>query len=142
MGPPSPGSETRDEEEKKMLSKNSKDQTRQKVHARIRKKLMGTTERPRLNVYRSVNHIYAQVIDDAKGVTLVAATSVEKGKGVKGDKRPTGGNVSSAKEVGKLIAERAKDKGINKVVFDRGGYLYHGRIKALADAARAAGLEF
>jgi large subunit ribosomal protein L18 len=103
---------------------------------------MGTTERPRLNVYRSVNHIYAQVIDDAKGVTLVAATSVEKGKGVKSDKRPTGGNVSSAKEVGKLIAERAKDKGINKVVFDRGGYLYHGRVKALADAARAAGLEF
>ncbi len=125
-----------------MLSKNSKDQTRQKVHTRIRKKLMGTTERPRLNVYRSVNHIYAQVIDDAKGVTLVAATSVEKGKGIKGDKRPTGGNVSSAKDVGKLIAERAKDKGIKKVVFDRGGYLYHGRIKALADAARAAGLEF
>ncbi len=125
-----------------MLAKTSKDQTRQKVHTRIRKKLMGTTERPRLNVYRSVNHIYAQVIDDAKGVTLVAATSVEKGKGIKGDKRPTGGNVSSAKEVGKMIAERAKDKGINKVVFDRGGYLYHGRIKALADAARAAGLEF
>ena len=123
-----------------MLAKTSKDKTRQKVHTRIRKKLMGTTERPRLNVYRSVNHIYAQVIDDAKRVTLVAATSVEKGKGVKGDKRPTGGNVSSAKEVGKLIAERAKDKGINKVVFDRGGYLYHGRIKALADAARAAGL--
>src|SRR5580658_8255362 len=125
-----------------MLAKTSKDQTRQKVHTRIRKKVMGTTERPRLNVYRSVNHIYAQVIDDAKGVTLVAATSVERGKGVKGDKRPTGGNVSSAKEVGKLIAERAKDKGINKVVFDRGGYLYHGRVKALADAARAAGLEF
>jgi large subunit ribosomal protein L18 len=125
-----------------MLAKTSKDQTRQKVHTRIRKKLMGTTERPRLNVYRSVNHIYAQVIDDAKGTTLVAATSVEKGKGIKGDKRPTGGNVSSAKDVGKLIAERAKDKGIKKVVFDRGGYLYHGRIKALADAARAAGLEF
>jgi large subunit ribosomal protein L18 len=125
-----------------MLAKTSKDQTRQKVHTRIRKKVMGTTERPRLNVYRSVNHIYAQVIDDAKGVTLVAATSVEKGKGIKGDKRPTGGNVSSAKDVGKLIAERAKDKGIKKVVFDRGGYLYHGRIKALADAARAAGLEF
>ncbi len=125
-----------------MLAKTSKDQTRQKVHTRIRKKVMGTTERPRLNVYRSVNHIYAQVIDDAKGVTLVAATSVEKGKGIKGDKRPTGGNVSSAKEVGKLIADRAKDKGIKKVVFDRGGYLYHGRIKALADAARAAGLEF
>ena len=125
-----------------MLSKSSKDSTRQKVHSRIRKKLAGTTERPRLNVYRSVNHIYAQVIDDAEGKTLVSATSVEKGKGVKGDKRPTGGNVSSAKEVGKLIAERAKEKGIKKVVFDRGGYLYHGRIKALADAARAAGLEF
>ena len=125
-----------------MLSKNSKDQTRQKVHTRIRKKLAGSTDRPRLNVYRSVNHIYAQVIDDANGVTLVSATSVEKGKGVKGEKRPTGGNVSSAKEVGKLIAERAKEKGIKKVVFDRGGYLYHGRIKALADAAREAGLEF
>jgi len=109
---------------------------------RIRKKLAGTTERPRLNVYRSVNHIYAQVIDDAQGKTLVSATSVEKGKGIKGDKRPTGGNVSSAKEVGKMIAERAKEKGIKKVVFDRGGYLYHGRIKALADAAREAGLEF
>jgi large subunit ribosomal protein L18 len=125
-----------------MLSKTAKDATRQKVHTRIRKKLMGTDERPRLNVYRSENHIYAQVIDDGKGVTLVQATSLEKGKGVKGDKRPTGGNVSSAKEVGKLIAERAKDKGIKKVVFDRGGYLYHGRIKALADAAREAGLEF
>jgi len=125
-----------------MLSKTAKDATRQKVHTRIRKKLTGTLERPRLNVYRSENHIYAQVIDDAKGVTLVSATSVEKGKGIKGDKRPTGGNVSSAKEVGKLIAERAKDKGIKKVVFDRGGYLYHGRIKALADAAREAGLEF
>jgi large subunit ribosomal protein L18 len=125
-----------------MLSKTAKDATRQKVHTRIRKKLTGTPERPRLNVYRSENHIYAQVIDDAKGVTLVSATSVEKGKGIKGDKRPTGGNVSSAKEVGKLIAERAKDKGIKKVVFDRGGYLYHGRIKALADAAREAGLEF
>ena len=125
-----------------MLAKNSKDKTRQKVHTRIRKKLAGTTERPRLNVYRSVSHIYAQVIDDAKGSTIVSATSVEKGKGIKGDKRPTGGNVASAKEVGKLIAERAKEKGIKKVVFDRGGYLYHGRIKALADAAREAGLEF
>ena len=125
-----------------MLSKTSKDKTRQKVHTRIRKKLEGTPERPRLNVYRSENHIYAQVIDDAKGVTLVAATSVEKGKGIKGDKRPTGGNVSSAKEVGKLIAQRANDKGIKKVVFDRGGYLYHGRIRALAEAAREAGLEF
>jgi large subunit ribosomal protein L18 len=136
-----PGSETR-EKENEMIAKTSKDQTRQKVHTRIRKKLAGTEERPRLNVYRSENHIYAQVIDDAQGKTLVSATSVEKGKGIKGDKRPTGGNVSSAKEVGKLIAERAKQKGINKVVFDRGGYLYHGRVKALADAAREAGLEF
>ncbi len=125
-----------------MIGKVSKDKTRQKVHSRIRKALAGTTQRPRLNVYRSVNHIYAQVIDDAKGVTIVAATSVEKGKGVKGDKRPTGGNVASAKDVGKLIAQRAQEKGIKKVVFDRGGYLYHGRIKALADAAREAGLEF
>jgi large subunit ribosomal protein L18 len=125
-----------------MLSKTAKDATRQKVHTRIRKRLAGTSERPRLNVYRSENHIYAQVIDDANGVTLVHATSLEKGKGIKGEKRPTGGNVSSAKEVGKLIAQRAKEKGINKVVFDRGGYLYHGRIKALADAAREAGLEF
>jgi large subunit ribosomal protein L18 len=125
-----------------MIGKTSKDQTRQKVHTRIRKKVQGTSERPRLNVYRSVNHIYAQVIDDTKGATIVAATSVEKGKGVKGDKRPTGGNLGSAKEVGKLIAERAKEKGIEKVVFDRGGYLYHGRVKALADAAREAGLKF
>jgi len=125
-----------------MIGKVSKDQTRQKVHSRIRKSLAGTTERPRLNIYRSVNHIYAQVIDDAKGVTIVSAASIEKGKGTKGEKRPTGGNVASAKEVGKMIAERAQQKGVKKVVFDRGGYLYHGRVKALADAARAAGLEF
>jgi len=125
-----------------MIGKTSKNVTRGRVHSRIRKKIIGTAERPRLNVYRSVSHIYAQVIDDTKGATIVSATSIEKGKGVKGEKRPTGGNVASAKEIGKLIAERAKDKGIKKVVFDRGGYLYHGRIKALADAARAAGLEF
>ncbi len=125
-----------------MIGKVSKDKTRQKIHSRIRKTLAGTTQRPRLNIYRSVNHIYAQVIDDAKGVTIVSATSVEKGKGAKGEKRPTGGNVASAKDVGKLIAQRAQDKGIKKVVFDRGGYLYHGRVKALADAAREAGLEF
>ena len=125
-----------------MIGKTSKDQTRQKIHTRIRKKIAGTTERPRLSVYRLVSHVYAQIIDDAKGSTLVSATSVEKGKGLKGEKRPTGGNVASAKEVGKLIAERAKEKGIKKVVFDRGGYLYHGRVKALADAAREAGLEF
>jgi large subunit ribosomal protein L18 len=125
-----------------MIGKASKDQTRQKIHSRIRKKIIGTSERPRLSVYRSVSHVYAQVIDDTKGTTIVSATSVEKGKGVKGEKRPTGGNVASAKEIGKLIAERAKEKGIKKVVFDRGGYLYHGRVKALADAAREAGLKF
>jgi large subunit ribosomal protein L18 len=126
-----------------MIGKTSKNQTRSRIHSRIRKKMAGTAERPRLNVYRSVSHIYAQVIDDAKGATIVSATSVEKGKGMKKDqKRPTGGNLASAKEVGKLIAERAKEKGIKQVVFDRGGYLYHGRVKALADAAREAGLEF
>ena len=125
-----------------MIGKTSKDQTRQKIHSRIRKKIVGTTERPRLSVYRSVSHVYAQVIDDSRGTTLVSAGSVEKSKGQKGEKRPGGGNVASAKEIGKLLAERARAKGIRKVVFDRGGYLYHGRIKALADAARQAGLEF
>jgi large subunit ribosomal protein L18 len=125
-----------------MIGKTSKNQTRSKIHSRIRKKMAGTAERPRLNVYRSVSHIYAQVIDDTKGSTIVSAASVEKGKGAKGEKRPMGGNLAAAKEIGKLIAERAKEKGIKKVVFDRGGYLYHGRIKALADAAREAGLEF
>jgi large subunit ribosomal protein L18 len=108
------------------------------VHERIRKKILGTSERPRLNVYRSLNHIYVQLIDDQQGNTVVFAHSAE---GKKGERR-TGGNVASAKEVGKLIAERAKAKGINKVVFDRGGYIYHGRVKALADAAREAGLQF
>ena len=126
-----------------MIGKASKNDTRTKIHTRIRKKIAGTAERPRLSVYRSVSHLYAQVIDDAKGVTLVSAGTVEKGKGAaKGDKRPTGGNVASAKEVGKLIAERAKEKGIKKVIFDRGGYLYHGRIQAVADAAREGGLKF
>ena len=97
--------------------------------------MVGTTERPRLNVYRSLNHIYVQVIDDSQGATIVSASTVAA-------KAKTGGNVAAAKEIGKQIAERAKEKGIKKVVFDRGGYLYHGRIKALADAAREAGLEF
>jgi len=119
-----------------MLSRPGKNQTRQRVHDRIRKKLQGTSERPRLNVYRSLNHIYVQVIDDAHGKTLVSASSAE-GEGSK-----TGGNVAAAKEVGKAIAERAKAKGITKVVFDRGGYIYHGRVKALADAAREGGLQF
>jgi len=122
-----------------MLRKISKNEIRERVHVRIRKKLQGTTERPRLAVFRSTAHIYAQVIDDTKGVTLVAASSTEKASG---NSKASGGNVAAAKEIGKRVAERAKENGINKVVFDRGGYLYHGRIKALADAAREAGLEF
>ena len=125
-----------------MLVKISKNDKRQNVHSRIRKKLQGATERPRLNIYRSVNHIYAQVIDDSKGATLVQASSLELGKAADGKKHVSGGNIAAAKQVGKTIAERAKASGIAKVVFDRGGYLYHGRVKALADAAREAGLEF
>jgi large subunit ribosomal protein L18 len=109
---------------------------RERIHKRIRKKIHGTPERPRLAVFRSVKHIYAQVIDDRDGRTLAAASSNEKGAGF------NGGNVAGAKEVGRLVAERAKAAGINSVVFDRGGYLYHGRVKALADAAREGGLEF
>jgi large subunit ribosomal protein L18 len=125
-----------------MIPQISKDEVRRRVHTRIRKKLQGSDERPRLNIYRSLNHIYAQVIDDTKGITIVSA-STASGKEAKGGKsKKTGGNVASAKAIGKLIAERAQQKGVKKVVFDRGGYLYHGRIKALADAAREAGLEF
>jgi len=122
-----------------MIPNTSKDQTRRRIHQRLRNRLEGSQERPRLNVYRSLNHIYAQVIDDGSGVTLVSASTVQGRK--KGEKR-TGGNVASAKEVGKAIAQRAQEKGIKKVVFDRGGYLYHGRMKALAEAAREAGLQF
>ena len=121
-----------------MLRREGKNIIRQRVHERIRKKLQGTAERPRLNVYRSLNHIYAQVIDDMSGKTIVAASTAE---GEKANRR-TGGNVAAAKAVGKNIAERAKAKGIEQVVFDRGGYLYHGRLKALADAAREGGLKF
>ena len=124
-----------------MIPQISKDTTRRRVQARIRKKLAGSDERPRLNVYRSLNHIYAQVIDDGKGVTIVSASTASGRKEAKGKKK-TGGNLASAKEIGKLIAQRAQEKGVKKVVFDRGGYLYHGRVKALADAAREAGLEF
>lgn len=119
------------------MAKKSSREMRQAVHTRIRKKIHGTTERPRLAVFRSLHHIYAQVIDDTKGETITAASTTEadlRGK--------SGGNVAAAKEVGKLIAERAKEKGINRVVFDRGGYIYHGRVKSLAEAAREAGLEF
>ena len=117
------------------MARDSKNQIRLRIHKRIRRRVKGTPERPRLAVFRSVKHIYAQVIDDAEGKTLAAASSNEKNSA-------NGGNLAGAKEVGKAVAERAKDKGIKAVVFDRGGYLYHGRIKALADAARQAGLEF
>lgn len=121
-----------------MIAKQSKNDNRTRIHDRIRKKMLGSTERPRLSVYRSLNHIYVQIIDDLSGKTLVSASSAE---GAKSSKR-TGGNVASAKEIGKKVAERAKEKGITKVIFDRGGYIYHGRVKALADAAREAGLQF
>jgi large subunit ribosomal protein L18 len=116
-----------------MITQTKRNEIRRRIHNRIRAKLSGTAERPRLNVYRSLNHIYAQVIDDQTGETLVSASTI---------KMKTGGNVAAAKEIGKAVAEKAVEKGIKKVVFDRGGYLYHGRIKALADAAREAGLEF
>jgi large subunit ribosomal protein L18 len=119
-----------------MIRKIEKKEIRNRIHQRIRRKLRGTAERPRLAVFRSVAHIYAQVIDDNAGTTLVSASSVDKAGKAKG------GNVAAAKTIGKLVAERAKEKGIGKVVFDRGGYIYHGRVKALAEAARAAGLEF
>ena len=108
---------------------------RSAIHKRIRRKVTGSTERPRLAIYRSLNHIYAQVIDDNRGQTLVSAATTEKDLRGK-----TGGNVEAARRVGKAIAERALASGINEVVFDRGGYLYHGRVKALTDAAREAGL--
>jgi large subunit ribosomal protein L18 len=120
-----------------MITAPQRNVIRKRVHERIRSRMTGSAERPRLNVYRSLNHIYTQIIDDATGTTIASASTVSK----KGEGK-AGGNVAAAKEVGKLIAERAKEKGIKKVVFDRGGYLYHGRIKALADAAREAGLEF
>ena len=116
-----------------MIIETKRNAIRQRIHQRIRRKLSGTGERPRLNVYRSLGHIYAQVIDDQKGETLVSASSI---------KLKTGGNIAAAKEIGKAVAEAAVAKGVKKVVFDRGGYLYHGRVKALADAAREAGLEF
>ena len=114
-------------------------EVRLRIHRRIRKHLAGTPVRPRLAVFRSNKHIYAQIIDDAKGITLVAASS--RDADAKGDVK-NGGNVAAAKAIGKLVAERAKAKGIEAVLFDRGGYIYHGRVKALADAAREAGLKF
>ena len=118
------------------MARESRNEIRARVHKRIRKKMGGTPDRPRLAVFRSLNHIYVQVIDDQQGHTLVSAGSTEK------DLKVKGGNVEGAKLIGKAVAERAKEKGITKVVFDRGGFQYHGRVKALAEAARAAGLEF
>ena len=117
------------------MANTSRAVVREAIHKRIRRKVRGSTERPRLAVYRSLNHIYAQVIDDFEGQTLVSASTTEK------DLRgASGGNLEAARRIGKTIAERALAKGISSVVFDRGGYLYHGRIKALTDAAREAGL--
>ena len=120
----------------------TKDDRRERIHLRQRKRIAGTIERPRLSVFRSVSHIYAQVIDDLNGKTLVAAASTDpKLKGVFA-KDVRGGNMKGAEAIGKAIAERSIEKGIKRVVFDRGGFLYHGRIRAVADAARKAGLEF
>jgi large subunit ribosomal protein L18 len=110
-----------------------------KRHLRVRSRVVGTSERPRLTVYRSLNHIYAQIVDDSKGITMISASTMENGlKGQVGNS----GNIDAAKAVGKAIAEKAVDQGIKQVVFDRGGHIYHGRIKALADAAREVGLDF
>jgi large subunit ribosomal protein L18 len=117
------------------MAQKNRAEVRRAVHGRIRRKVRGTTERPRLAIYRSLNHIYAQVIDDERGQTIVSASTTEKD--LRGG---TGGNVDAARRVGRAIAERALATGVNSVVFDRGGYVYHGRIKALTDAAREAGL--
>src|SRR5215216_1999424 len=117
------------------MANTNRAEVRSAIHSRIRRKVRGNTERPRLAIYRSLNHIYAQVIDDRLGQTLVSASTTEKDLRNNG-----GGNLDAARRIGQAIAERAIAKGIEQVVFDRGGYLYHGRVKALTDAARAAGL--
>ena len=119
-----------------MITKINKNEDRQKRHRRVRKKVSGTASAPRLCVYRSLNHIYAQIIDDVNGVTLAAAASNEK------DFDLNGGNKEGAYKVGQLIAARAAEKGITEVVFDRGGYIFHGRVKELAEGAREGGLKF
>jgi large subunit ribosomal protein L18 len=120
----------------------TKDDRRQRIKYRIRRRVSGTVERPRLTIFRSVSHMYVQVVDDASGKTIASASTVEPT--VKGAlaKKATGGNVEGAKAIGKTIAERLIEKGVKRVVFDRNGFLYHGRVKAVADAAREAGLEF
>lgn len=119
------------------MARATRQEVRLRIHKRIRRKVHGTAQRPRLAVFRSLKHIYVQLIDDHARRTLLAASSNEKNSTI-----GNGGNIAGAKEVGKLVAERAKARGIGKIVFDRGGYLYHGRVKALADAARESGLEF
>ena len=119
-----------------MFRKADKKASRQRRHLRVRKKVFGTPERPRLSVYRSEKNIYAQIIDDVNAVTLVSASSLEK------DFAAKGGNKEGAKLVGEMIAKKALDKGVSEVVFDRGGYIYHGRVQQLADAARESGLKF
>lgn len=120
-----------------MITKADKNAVRKKRHARVRAKLSGTAARPRLNVYRSNKHIYAQLIDDVNGVTVASASTLDKEVNL-----DSTGNVDAAVKVGELVAKRAVEKGVAAIVFDRGGYLYHGRVKALADAARENGLEF
>ncbi len=121
------------------MAKQNRSQSRQRRHFRVRRRVEGTPQRPRLNVFRSLSHIYAQVIDDAAGATLVSASSLEPGL----HEEMSGKNkTEQAKAIGRLVAERAKEKGIDMVVFDRGGYRYHGRVKALADASREGGLVF
>jgi large subunit ribosomal protein L18 len=120
-----------------MITKTDKNATRRKRHARVRAKLSGTSARPRLNVFRSNKHIYAQIIDDMNGVTLASASTMDKDLGLESTC-----NIEAAQKIGELVAKRAVEKGISAVVFDRGGYLYHGRIQALADAARENGLQF
>ena len=119
-----------------MVSKKDSNKARVHRHVRVRGKISGTAECPRLNVFRSLNHIYAQVIDDVKGVTIVSASSVEKDFGM------NGGNKAAARKVGELVAKRALEKGVECVVFDRGGYIYHGRVQELAEGAREGGLKF
>jgi len=120
-----------------MIKKYARNESRKKRHLRLRKKIVGTSSIPRLNVFRSNTNIYAQIIDDIKGITLTSASSIDKEL-----KLENGSNIEAAKQVGALIAKRALEKNIESVVFDRGGYIFHGRVKALADAARAAGLKF
>lgn len=122
-----------------MITKDNRNRARQRRHLRVRKKLSGTSARPRLNVYRSNKNIYAQIIDDVAGVTLVSASTLDKELR---DGVGNGGSVQAARQVGELVAKRAIEKGVSTVVFDRGGYLYHGRVQALAEAAREAGLQF